>query len=99
MPRLPPAAAAAALALLLVASPACVHACSSFVVNCPTDGAVVTVRTLDFSSDLTEYTSERVGMGTGVMGWDTAGARAGCDALHARAQHCALQSSACRPRA
>ena len=49
------AAAAAVLLVALAARPTA--ACSSFVVDCWTDFAVVTARTLDFSSDLTEYTS------------------------------------------
>ena len=51
-------AAAALAAALLLAAPRPAAACSSFVVNCEPDGAVVTGRTFDFSQDLTQYTSE-----------------------------------------
>lgn len=57
----PAAVAAAALAALLLLPVA--SACSSFVVNCKSDGAVVTVRTLDFSADLTAYTVSGAGGG------------------------------------
>lgn len=49
-------AAAVAAALLLLAAVPAARACSSFVVNCESDGAVVTVRTLDFSADLVAHT-------------------------------------------
>lgn len=82
------AAAAAGLALLLLAaSPACVRACSSFLVNCEPDGAVVTVRTLDFSSDLTGQTSEQ--------GW-----RGGASPRHpCPAKVCSRAHALRRPRA
>lgn len=50
------AAVAVALALFVASSLPTAHGCSSFVVNCESDGAVVTVRTLDFSSDLVAAT-------------------------------------------
>ncbi|KAI7845267.1 hypothetical protein COHA_001309 [Chlorella ohadii] len=60
MPRAaaaPPRAAAALLLMVAALTPVALG-CSSFLVNCPdADGAVVTVRTLDFSSDLTAYTN------------------------------------------
>ena len=55
--RIQRASALAAAAALLLAAARPAAACSSFVVGCEPDGAVVTARTLDFSSDLTEYTS------------------------------------------
>lgn len=62
MPRAaaaPPRAAAALLLMVAALTPVALG-CSSFLVNCPdADGAVVTVRTLDFSSDLTAYTVSR----------------------------------------
>ena len=51
-------AAVALAAALLLAAPRPAAACSSFVVNCEPDGAVVTARTLDFDADMVALTSE-----------------------------------------
>lgn len=57
---------AVALGLFVASSLPAAHGCSSFVVNCESDGAVVTVRTLDFSSDLVAATvSSAAGVGEG----------------------------------